>query len=487
MKEKGILLHISSLPSPYGIGSFGKAAYEFVDFLKETHQDYWQVLPLGPTSYGDSPYQSFSCFAGNPYFIDLDILVEKGLLKKEEVKEYERPSDFVDYEWLYNTRYIVLRKAFKRFTKDSSYNKFLEDNKEWLKDYALFMALKSKYTEGNFLQFPKEYQNRYSDETLKFEKEHQEEIDFWSFLQYEFNVEWHALRKYANESGIKIIGDMPIYVAYDSSDVYSDPKNWKLNPDLTMKKVAGVPPDYFAKYGQLWGNPIYRYDVMKKDHYSWWIRRFKKAFELYDVVRIDHFRGFASYYQIGSKELTAVNGRWVKGPRYPLFKAVHKALGDVNIIAEDLGFTTPDVIDLLNDTGYPGMKILEFAFDGDLDNHHLPRNYIENLVCYTGTHDNPPLKEWLTTLQEHEINFMCDYMQIERTFDSDILIDNLIKLAINSKASKTIIPLSDYMHLGEVAHFNHPAVLGGNWIWRLNKEYYTKELVDKINELNGNK
>ena len=482
MKERGILLHISSLPSPYGIGSFGKAAYEFVDFLKETHQDYWQVLPLGPTSYGDSPYQSFSCFAGNPYFIDLDILVEKGLLKEDEVQEYKRVDCNVDYEWLYKTRYIVLRKAFSRFKKDKNYFSFLEDNQDWLTNYALFMALKSVYVEGNFLAFPKEYRARYSEETLKFEKDNANELDFWRFLQYEFDNEWKQLRKYANS--IKIIGDMPIYVAYDSSDVYSDPRNWKLNPDLSMKKVAGVPPDYFAKYGQLWGNPIYRYDVMKKDGYSWWIKRFKKAFELYDVVRIDHFRGFASYYQVGSKETTAVNGKWIKGPRYPLFKAVHKALGDVNIIAEDLGFTTPDVIKLLDDTNYPGMKILEFAFDGDLNNHHLPRNYKENLVCYTGTHDNPPLKEWLTTQSEREINFMCDYMGIARTKDSDVLIDNLIKLALTSKASKTIIPLSDYMHLGEEAHFNHPAVLGGNWVWRLHPGYNSQELINKINELN---
>ncbi|MBO4668147.1 MAG: 4-alpha-glucanotransferase, partial [Bacilli bacterium] len=290
MKEKGILLHISSLPSPYGIGSFGKEAYKFVDFLSATHQDYWQVLPLGPTSYGDSPYQSFCAFAGNPYFIDLDILVEKGLLEPSEVKEYARSDSYVDYKWLYDTRYIVLKKAFSRFKKDKDYNDFLEHNKDWLTDYALFMTLKTKYPEGNFLKFPKCYQDRYSEETKKFEKEHQDELDFWRFLQYEFNNEWLALRKYANSKGIKIIGDMPIYVAYDSSDVYSDPKNFKLNPDLTMKKVAGVPPDYFAKYGQLWGNPIYRYDVMKKDHYSWWIKRFKKAFELYDVVRIDHFR-----------------------------------------------------------------------------------------------------------------------------------------------------------------------------------------------------
>ncbi len=274
-------------------------------------------------------------------------------------------------------------------------------------------------------------------------------------------------------------------LAYDSSDVYSDPKNWKLNEDLTMKKVAGVPPDYFAKFGQLWGNPIYRYDVMKKDHYSWWIKRFKKAFELYDVVRIDHFRGFASYYQVGSHETTAVNGRWIKGPRYSLFKAVHKELGDVDIIAEDLGFTTPDVIKLLEDTGYPGMKILEFAFDGDMSNHHLPRNYNENIVCYTGTHDNPPLKEWLTTQSEREIGYICDYLKIDKNSSDDEIIDGMIILALNSKANKTIIPIQDYMHLGEEAHFNHPAVLGGNWVWRLPSDYGNNELINKINELNG--
>ena len=332
--------------------------------------------------------------------------------------------------------------------------------------------------------FPKEYQDRNSIETKRFERDHIEELDFWRFLQFEFDLEWQELRTYANKKGIKIIGDMPIYVAYDSSDVYSDPKNWKLNPDLSMKKVAGVPPDYFAKNGQLWGNPIYRYDVMKKDHYSWWIKRFQKAFELYDVVRIDHFRGFASYYEVGGKETTAVKGRWIKGPRYALFNEVHKALGDVNIIAEDLGYTTPDVIKLLEDTKYPGMKILEFAFDGDMANHHLPCNYTENLVCYTGTHDNPPLKEWLGTITDYEFRFMCRYLKIKKTNDFDILIDELIRLALKSKANKTIIPIVDYMHLGSEARFNSPAVLGGNWTWRLHDDYNNQQLIDKINKLN---
>ena len=485
MKEKGILLHISSLPCPYGIGSFGKGAYEFVDFLVKTHQNYWQVLPLGPTSYGDSPYQSFCAFAGNPYFIDLDILVEKGLLLPSEVEIYRHDDNFVDYEWLYKTRYIILRKAFSRFKKNDNYKSFIEKSSDWINDYALFMTLKNKYPIGNFLNFPKEYQNRYSLETTKFMEDNEEELDFWRFLQFEFDEEWKKLKNYANKWGIKIIGDMPIYVAYDSSDVYSDPKNWKLNKDLTMKKVAGVPPDYFSKNGQLWGNPVYRYDVMKKDHYSWWIRRFKKAFELYDVIRIDHFRGFASFYQVDSHEKTAINGKWIKGPRYPLFKAIHKALGDLNIIAEDLGFITPDVTKLLEDTGYPNMKVLEFAFDGDINNDHLPINYNGNLVCYTGTHDNPPLKEWLLKQNKKDINYICDYLKIDKDSNIDIIIDELIKSALFSNAKMTIIPIQDYMHLGEEGRFNQPSILGGNWVWRLPNDFKFEELIDKINELNG--
>ena len=481
MKEKGILLHISSLPSPYGIGSLGKCAYDFVDFLKETNQNYWQVLPLGPTSYGDSPYQSFSSFAGNPYFIDLDILGDKGLLTKEEIEKETVDKEYVDYYYLYQTRNKILRKAFSRFQKSKEYYDFLDRNKEWLDDYALFMTLKTKYPEGSFLSFPKEYQNRYSDEITYFIKNNEQELDYWRFLQFEFFIEWKNLKEYANNLGIKIIGDMPIYVAYDSSDVYSNPSLFKLNKNLVVKKIAGVPPDYFSKTGQLWGNPVYRYDVMKKDHYKWWISRLRKGFELYDVIRIDHFRGFASFYQVGRNEKTAINGMWVKGPGYSLFKEMSKELGTLDIIAEDLGFITPDVVELLNKTGFPGMKVLEFAFDGNKDNPHLPENYIENSVCYTGTHDNPPLKEWLESLSKKDIHKICDYLKINEEEDINYIIDKFISLALSTKSNRVIIPLQDYLHMGKEARFNHPSVLGGNWVWRLSTSYNSKEVIDKIN------
>ena len=486
MKEKGILLHISSLPSPYGIGSLGKEAYKFVDFLKETGENYWQVLPLGPTSYGDSPYQTFSAFAGNPYFIDLDILVDKGLLQISEIEEVKAESTKVDYKWLYDTRFEILRKAYKRFNKSQDFEDYVRNNEEWLTSFALFMALKNIYKEGNFKSFPVEYQDRYSASSLRFIEDNKEELDFYRFLQYEFYLEWQELKKYANERDVRIIGDMPIYVAYDSSDVYSNPKYFKLKPDLSMKKGAGVPPDYFSKTGQLWRNPVYRYDVMKKDHYSWWVKRFKKAFEMFDVVRIDHFRGFASYYQVSSKEKTAVNGKWVKGPGYSLFREVKKKLGNLDIIAEDLGFITPDVIKLLEDTKYPGMKVIEFGFDGSINNPHLPSNYKENSVCYTGTHDNAPLKEWIEKMPIKVRNNVCDYLKVDKRINNDDLIDELIKLALSSVSNITIIPLWDYMHLGSEARFNHPSVASGNWVWRLDKDYYKEELVNKIRKLDDN-
>ena len=494
MRESGILLHVSSLPSPYGIGTLGKAAFDFVDFLKNSKQKYWQVLPLGPTSYGDSPYQSFSAFAGNPYFIDLDLLVENNLLKREDVNDYIRPIEWeVDYGWLYNTRFNLFRKAFDNYLQIinndvnelNNFNKFKSQNDYWLTDYSLFMSIKNNLFSGSFLTWEENYKLRDKETINDYINNNEKEINFWSFLQYQFFKQWMEVKKYANSNGVKIIGDMPIYVALDSCDVWSDPKNWLLDEELKPKCVAGVPPDLFSATGQLWGNPIYDYELMKKEGYSWWIKRIKEAFKLYDVVRIDHFRGFESYYSIPNGHETAQYGEWVKGPGIELFNKVKEELGELDIIAEDLGFLTEDVYILLRKSGFPGMKILQFGFDPNDDSCYLPHNYVANTISYTGTHDNMPLKEWLETTDDNTLRFVCDYVgcdfyNIRVGNNRDDLIDKLIKLLLSSVSNRVIIPITDYLHLGKESRFNTPSKLGGNWTWRLNPSMLTKELEEKI-------
>ena len=484
MRESGILFHITSLPSPYGIGTLGKAAYEFVDFLKKSGQSYWQVLPIGPTSYGDSPYQSFSAFAGNPYFIDLDILIEEKLLLIDECEEYKRPvSENIDYKWLYDTRFKLYKKAYKRFLSMYSQKEFDDFKKEksfWLNDYALFMAIKGIMPEGNWLSWDCEYAKKESNAIRNFSKNHFEEIDFWKFIQYTFFRQWNSLKEYANDKGIKIIGDMPIYVAYDSSDVWSDPKNWLLDEELKPTAVAGVPPDFFAVTGQLWGNPIYNYELMKKNGYDWWITRISESFKLFDVVRIDHFRGFESFYSIPAGDKTAEFGKWEKGPGIDLFNKIKEKLGDLDIIAEDLGFLTEDVYELLRQSGFPGMKILQFGFDPNGDSEYLPHNYTNNSICYTGTHDNMTLKEWLQDISKEGFNFVCEYLDVDINTEIDIIIDKLIKLLLSSVSKIAIIPLRDYLHLGKEGRFNIPSTLGGNWVWRATEAMLTDKLAEKI-------
>lgn len=480
MRETGILLHISSLPSKYGIGTLGEEAYKFVDFLKTTNQQYWQVLPIGPTSYGDSPYQTFSAFAGNPYFIDLEILKNEGLLTEDDLKGIIiTTDDFVDYEWLYKTRFIILKKAYKSFVQDKAFNKFIKENDFWIKDYALFMTIKYMMPEGNWKSWDERYHKRNSAEVLAVEKNNQSELLFWYFIQYMFFKQWNNLKEYANKNGIKLIGDMPIYVAYDSSDVWSDPKFWLLDEDLNPKAVAGVPPDSFSETGQLWGNPLYNFDLMKQDGYSWWIKRIKEAFKLFDVVRIDHFRGFESFYSIPYTDTTAINGKWIKGPGIELFHKIKDELGDLDIIAEDLGFLTEEVHQLLADSGFPGMKILQFAFDFDMKNNYLPHNYLKNCIAYTGTHDNMTLKQWVDSLNEKEYQYVCDYIKLS---NNQNIIEKLIKVMIESCANRVIIPLADYLELGKEGRFNTPSTLGGNWTWRINSSQINEGLVEKINK-----
>lgn len=481
MRASGILLHISSLPSPYGIGTLGKEAYEFVDMLKKMGQRYWQVLPIGPTSYGDSPYQTFSAFAGNPYFIDLDQLVLDGLLNKEDLKNLKvKDPKKVDYEWLYRTRFIILKKAYNNYMSldsNEDLTNFIEENSFWLEDYALFMAIKYDQVEGNWHGWNKKYHLRHSYETIEFSQKHQKDISFWMFVQYLFFKQWHALKDYANENGIELIGDMPIYVAYDSSDVWANPEYWQLDEDLVPTVVAGVPPDYFAKTGQLWGNPIYNYELMKKKGYSWWVKRIEESFKIFDVLRIDHFRGFEAYYAIPSTDKTAEFGHWVKGPGVELSQKVKEKLGDLKIIAEDLGFLTPEVKELLKACGYPGMKILQFGMNPNEDSDYLPHNYPTNSICYTGTHDNMTLKEWLTTINKNEKAFCYDYAGITKDEDA---INRLICMVLGSVSERAIIPLRDYLELGKEGRFNIPSTLGGNWTWRLAKGELTEEIKKRI-------
>ena len=485
MRTSGILMPIFSLPTGYGIGTFGKEAFEFVDFLKASGQSYWQILPLSPTSFGDSPYQSFSSYAGNPYFIDLDILCEKGLLKKQDFENVdfgENPCK-VDYEKLYNNRYKVLEIAFNNFDKQNKkYQNFCSEN-EWLNDYALFMAIKdfkkgdAWYTWENPLKF------REKESLKEIEKNLKERVEFYKFLQFEFFSQWEKLKTYANQNGVKIIGDMPIYVAYDSADVWSKPYQFLLDETLTPTVVAGCPPDAFSSDGQLWGNPVYDWEYMKKEKkpYGWWRERIKFALKVYDVVRIDHFRGFESFYTVKYTETTAKNGKWQKGPDMELFDAIKQDFKgkEIPIIAEDLGFLTSDVENLLKNTGFPGMKVLQFAFDGDGNNQYLPHNYQRNCVVYTGTHDNDTIVGWLNTASEKEIEFATRYMH--RNCD-DGFNWSMIKTALMSVADTAIIMMPDLLGLGSEARINTPSTVGDNWKWRIKKECINPWLAGILRE-----
>ena len=475
-RRAGILLPISCLPSPYGIGSLGKAAYDFVDFLKEAHQTYWQILPVCPTTFGDSPYSSPASFAGNPYFIDLDLLAEDNLLRAKDYVKISKNDKFIDYDYLYKVRSGILKKAYDNFLKMAplDYSSFVNNNYKWLHDYALFMYLKDKFNGASFDVWDNKYKY-YSEDVLK--EFNEEQLGFYYFLQYEFSKQWNNLKQYANKAGIKIIGDLPIYVAYDSADVWANPKMFKLDKNLKPTKVAGCPPDAFSSDGQLWGNPLYNYKLMKADNYSWWIDRCKRAFELYDIVRIDHFRGFEAYWAIPASDTTAKGGKWIKGPNYSIFKAIKKSLGNKEFIAEDLGFLTEGVYKLVAKTKFPGMKVLEFGFDGRSDNEHLPANYKQNLVAYIGTHDNAPVIGWYDTLSNNEKNIVNKLIE---PIDNNDLVDKLIDMIQDSIANTVIIQIQDYLHLGQDSRINTPSTMTNNWIWRLDENYYSTDLAKKI-------
>ena len=481
MRTSGILLPIFSLPNSYGIGTLGKEAYDFVDFLEKCHQTYWQVLPIGPTSYGDSPYQSFSVFAGNPYFIDFDLLKEEGLLEESDYDEYLDESLSIDYGKIYNTRYLVLRRAYSKFDIKLLKN-FEKENSDWLEDFSLFMTLKDYHHGVSFLEWKDEYKFRNKKALSSFKKEHLDDVNFWKFTQYYFFKQWNDLRVYANSKGIKIIGDMPIYVPYDSVEVWKDPQLFMINDNMEMEVISGMPPDDFAKEGQVWGSPVYNYDYMKKDNYSWWVERFKYSMEIYDYLRIDHFIGFVSFYGIDGKTRNPFNGKWYRGGSFELFNEVNKVVDKGKIIAEDLGFVSNEVKELLNHTNYYCMRILEFGMKNKENNIHFPGNYPENCVCYTGTHDNQTLKSWLYSLSYDDKKFVEEYTN---ETNIDIMIDKLIDKLFESKASIVIIPIQDYLKIADEGRMNTPGKASGNWVWRVKNDEEYRKLSFSISKKNN--
>ena len=505
MRESGILMPVSSLPGPYGIGCFGKAALEFVDFLAEAGQTIWQILPLSPTGYGDSPYQSCSAFAGNPYFIDLDALKAEGLLTAAQLKAEEwgeNPLE-VDYGTLYTSRYKVLRTAYQAWREQCAgqhgcafyypddYYAFTLANEAWLEDYALYMALKTEHQMKSWTDWPREYRTRDAGALARFRAAHEEEIGFWKFLQYKFGTQWKAVKDYANAKGVKILGDIPIYVSADSVDAWVGGPLFELDGEGRFARVAGCPPDYFSADGQLWGNPLYHWPYHKQTGYAWWVQRVRHALGIYDLLRIDHFRGFDTYWAIPAGSSTACNGKWEIGPRMDLFNALEAALGKLPIIAEDLGELVPSVRELLADSTFPGMKVLQFAFGGG-DNEYLPHNHVKNCVVYPGTHDNTTLTDWwVNSATEKEKATAAAYLHLTpckptakevAAVKPDAARIALIRAALGSVADRVIIPMYDWLGLGAQAHLNTPGKLGGNWVWRAADGFAKTTLAKRVLE-----
>ena len=508
-RNAGILMPVSSLPSPYGIGTFGKDAYDFVTFVKECNHKYWQVLPLGPTTYGDSPYQSYSAFAGNPYFVDLDMLIEAGFLLKSEVISRDwgdgivpvnvseddavngrfgtyrdgniGDERYVSYEKIYNNRFDIFRIAYNRFKAACAESKktlakglplykqfdnFVKDNADWLEDYALFMALKSHFNNVSWGEWETDIKFRKPEAMSRYEEQLSDDIGYWKFIQFEFYLQWNALKQYANSNGIEIIGDIPIYMGYDSVDVWANQGEFQLDENLTPIKVAGVPPDAFSDAGQKWGNPLYDYDKMEANGFSWWRKRMAASAKLYDVIRIDHFIGIVKYYTIPADMPDARQGEYRQGPGQKLLDVINESIGDKKIIAEDLGVEVPEVAKILKENGYPGMKVLEFAFGGDRKNPHLPYNYTQNLVCYGGTHDNETLLGFFEDRGDWELGYAYDYLD---TRDKGRMVDQVFRAAYSSVAVLTVFAVQDILKLGNWARMNLPSSMGNNWKWRMQK------------------
>ncbi len=475
---------MSSLPSPYGIGTMGKSAYQFVDFLKASGQKYWQLLPLGPTSYGDSPYSAFSTFAGSPYYIDLDLLIKDKLLRKSEVATIDWGDDpeRVDYGKIYEHRFDVLRKAFLRGRERyaGEFADFRRENASWLENYALYMAVKKHFGMVSWIDWPDADIRLHQPEAVAaYGEKLREDVDFYAFLQYLFFSQWEALRDYAHEQGVEFIGDLPIYVALDSADVWSEPKFFQLGRDNVPTEVAGVPPDAFTEDGQLWGNPLYDWDAMKADGFGWWIRRVDGARKLFDVIRIDHFRGFESYWAVPYGDTTARRGRWKPGPGMELVGVLKNWFSGLKFIAEDLGYTTPEVEKLLADSGFPGMKVLEFGFDADGDAAYMPHNCCENSVCYIGTHDNETVKGWVKSSPKKHIRFAERYMRIT---EEEGWCWGMIRTGMSTASRLFVAQMQDVLELPASARMNRPGTLGGNWQWRMLPGAADKELAKKLRE-----
>ncbi len=480
MRKSGILLAISSIPSKYGIGTFSKEAYEFVDFLEKAGQKLWQILPLGPTGYGDSPYQSFSTFAGNPYYIDLEEFIEKGFLtEKECAKSDFLDGAYVDYEKIFHTKFALLKKAYKNsnVAAEEEFQTFVKENAKWLDDYALYMAIKDSLGGISWTQWDEDIKLRKPQAMKAYGDKLADEVMFYQFQQYYFAKQWSALKKYANDKEINIVGDIPIYVAFDSADTWANPQLFQFDEECKPIAVAGCPPDSFSATGQLWGNPLYNWEYMKETEYAWWVERIRYCYELYDVVRIDHFRGFDEYYSIPYGDETAENGHWEKGPGYDLFKVIKKELGEIMVIAEDLGFLTDSVIKLVQKTGYPGMKVLQFAFDSREESDYLPHNYPKNSVVYTGTHDNDTTVGWYESISRRDKIYAKNYLDAP---NKNKICEKMIRMTLGSVSDTAVVPMQDYLELGKEARMNVPSTLGTNWKWRLVQEQVNDELAAKI-------
>ncbi len=483
MRQSGILMHITSLPGPYGVGTIGKPARDFIDFLRDAGQSLWQILPLSPTGYGDSPYQSCSTYAGNHYLIDLDNLIEEGLLLQEEVDSvtWYQQENRVDYGILYHHRTKLLRLAFDRFSQQEDLDAFCREESAWLPDFALYMALKDDTQGLPWYRWPEGLKTRQPEDIWQARQRLREDIRFYCFQQYLFFRQWDALREYAHENGVRIIGDVPIYVPLDSADVWADPELFQLDENLAPTAVAGVPPDGFTADGQLWGNPLYRWETHKKDGYRWWLRRLGAAGQRYDIVRLDHFRAFEAYWSVPYGDETARNGHWVKGPDMDFVKAVQTGLPELSLIAEDLGFLTPEVLSLRDNSGWPGMKVLEFAFDSLEPSDYLPHTYTRNTVCYTGTHDNMTMRQWLETASPEAVSYATEYMQLT---EQEGYVFGTIRTAMASVSDTCIVQLQDYLCLGGEARMNFPGTMtGDNWTWRSLPGVFTPALSAKIRRL----
>ena len=482
----GVLLPVASLPSKYGIGCFSKEAYQWIDQLKEAGQSYWQILPLTPTGFGDSPYQSFSSFAGNPYFIDLEQLIEEGVLQKEECDsiDFGKDKNYIDYDKIKEHRLKILKKAFEQddIKEREDYPEFLKENENWLHDYAMYMAIKKRFDDKCWTEWAEDIRKRWGYSMDYYNRECEKEIAFYKYIQYLFWKQWKKLKQYANENGIEIIGDIPIYVSDDSADAWANPSLFQLDDNYIPRAVAGCPPDAFSDDGQLWGNPLYDWQFHRNTGYDWWIKRIEHCFRLYDVVRIDHFRGFDEYYSIPYQSTTAKNGHWEKGPGMELFNKLRERVGEKQIIAEDLGYMTPTVKELLKESGFPGMKVLAFAFDASGKSDYLPHNYDRNSVVYTGTHDNETLKQWVEGMEEEAREFADSYLNHKGKAIEEKCWD-YIRLAMMSSSNTCIVPAQDLLGLGKEARINFPSTIGDNWKWRISKEMLTKNSMERIYQL----